>query len=105
MPLPTAADRHHPGRSCGPCELCGCDAHQYSHPEDWDDNHKELLSKIAGIPQNRSVFIHGGRERGREGGRERERERERERDGGVKPNFMCILYTKNFQVCVQNMCS
>ena len=56
MPLPTAAERHHPGRTCGPCELCGSDKHRYTHPDDWEDDQKELVTQIAAIPLNRCVW-------------------------------------------------
>ena len=56
MPLPTVAEKHHPGRSCGPCTLCGVVKHHYSHPEDWEDHEKELLTKLSGIPFNRLVY-------------------------------------------------
>ena len=55
MPLPTASEKYHPGRSCGPCALCGNEKHRYTHPEDWEDNEKETLPKLSGIPLNRWV--------------------------------------------------
>ena len=55
MPLPTAAEKYHPGCSCGPCALCGNENHRYTHPEDWEDNEKEILTKLSGIPLNRWV--------------------------------------------------
>ena len=58
MPLPNVAEKHHPGRSCGPCELCGAEKHRYTHPEDWEDHEKELLAKLSGIPLNRLVHTH-----------------------------------------------
>jgi hypothetical protein len=55
MPLPTVADKHHPGRSCGPCELCGAESYRYTHPEDWEDHEKEVLAKLSGMSFNRLV--------------------------------------------------
>ena len=51
MPLPTVVEKHHPGRSCEPCELCGIVKHRYTHPEDWEDvdHEKELVTKLSGI--------------------------------------------------------
>ena len=50
--LPTAAEKDHPGRSCGPCALCDNEKHRYTNPEDWEDNEKEILTKLSGIPLN-----------------------------------------------------
>ena len=39
----------HPGRECGPCQLCGKTASYSSHPSTWDS---EILAKLYQIEQS-----------------------------------------------------